>query len=102
MARQMFRQVTVGLGKLGRVAHDRAVAAGVIHVAGVFALRVAGGLLVLAVGCTNAAIERVVDDISTVRRAAARQAKDCAPAAVAIPGLAVGVAWVCVIAGVIL
>ena len=56
-----------------------------------------GGILVLAMECMNTAIERVVDDVSTERRAAAKQAKDCGSAAVAITGVAVGVAWVCVI-----
>ncbi|MBQ2260584.1 MAG: diacylglycerol kinase [Loktanella sp.] len=60
-----------------------------------------GGILVLAAECMNTAIERVVDDVSTARRAAAKQAKDCGSAAVAITGIAVGVAWVCVIAGLI-
>lgn len=60
-----------------------------------------GGILVLAAECMNTAIERVVDDISTDRREAAKQAKDCGSAAVAVSGVAVGVAWVCVIVGLI-
>lgn len=58
-----------------------------------------GGLLVLAAECMNTAIERVVDDISPAQRAAAKYAKDCASAAVAITAIAVGVAWACVLAG---
>lgn len=60
-----------------------------------------GGIMVLAVECMNTAVERVVDDISTEHRDAARQAKDAGSAAVAITGVAVGVAWVCVIVGLI-
>lgn len=60
-----------------------------------------GGVLILAAECMNTAIERVVDDISTDRRAAAQQAKDAGSAAVAITGVAVGVAWICVILGII-
>lgn len=60
-----------------------------------------GGILVLAAECMNTAIERVVDDISPERRLAAKQAKDCGSAAVAVTGVAVGVAWVCVIIGLV-
>ena len=60
-----------------------------------------GGVLVLAAECLNTAIERVVDDIGTDKRDAAKQAKDCGSAAVALTAIGVGVAWVCVIAGVI-
>lgn len=60
-----------------------------------------GGLFVLAAECVNTAIERIVDDISMARRDAAKYAKDCGSAAVAVTGIAVGVAWVCVIAGLI-
>ena len=58
-----------------------------------------GGIMILAMECLNTAIERVVDDISTERREKARQAKDCGSAAVAVTGVAVGVAWVCVLIG---
>lgn len=58
-----------------------------------------GGIMVLAMECMNTAIERVVDDISTDQRPAAKQAKDCGSAAVAICGIAVGLAWVMVIIG---
>ncbi|SEV95642.1 diacylglycerol kinase (ATP) [Cognatiyoonia koreensis] len=60
-----------------------------------------GGIMVLAAECVNTAIERVVDDISPEIRDRARQAKDCGSAAVAVSGIAVGVAWVCVIGGLI-
>ncbi|WP_341365461.1 diacylglycerol kinase [Yoonia sp. BS5-3] len=60
-----------------------------------------GGILILAAECMNTAIERVVDDISPKRRDAAKQAKDCGSAAVAVTAIGVGVAWVCVIAGLI-
>ena len=58
-----------------------------------------GGIMVLAMECMNTAIERVVDDISTDRRLLAGQAKDCGSAAVAVTGIAVGVAWLCVLVG---
>lgn len=58
-----------------------------------------GGIIVLGAECMNTAIERVVDDISTERRDAAKQAKDCGSAAVAVTAIGVGVAWVCVLIG---
>ena len=61
-----------------------------------------GGVMILAAECMNTAIERVVDDISTERRPAAQQAKDCGSAAVAVTAVAVGIGWVCVIVGLIL
>jgi diacylglycerol kinase (ATP) len=60
-----------------------------------------GGIMVLAMECLNTAIERVVDDISTQRRARAGQAKDAGSAAVAVTAIAVGVAWVCAICGLV-
>ena len=60
-----------------------------------------GGIMILAMECMNTAIERVVDDVSTERRDAAKYAKDCGSAAVAVTGVAVGVGWVCVIAGLL-
>ena len=60
-----------------------------------------GGLLVLAAECMNTAIERVVDDISEEKRDRAKQAKDAGSATVAMTAVAVGVAWVCVICGLI-
>ncbi len=56
-----------------------------------------GGIFVLGVECMNTAVERVVDDISTDKRDLAKQAKDAASAAVALSGIAVGVAWVCIL-----
>lgn len=60
-----------------------------------------GGIMVLAAECMNTAIERVVDDISEEKRDRARQAKDAGSAAVAVTAVAVGVAWICVIGGMI-
>ena len=60
-----------------------------------------GGIIVLAAECMNTAIERVVDDIGLEKRDAAKQAKDCSSAAVAMTAIGVGVAWVCVIVGLI-
>lgn len=60
-----------------------------------------GGIIILAAECMNTAIERVVDDISLDRRDAAKHAKDCGSAAVAVTAVGVGVAWFCVIAGLI-
>jgi diacylglycerol kinase (ATP) len=48
---------------------------------------------VLALECLNTAVERVVDDVSETRRPRAKQAKDAGSAAVALAGVAVGVAW---------
>tara|TARA_R110002072_G_scaffold74770_1_gene176829 strand:+ start:275 stop:634 length:360 start_codon:yes stop_codon:yes gene_type:complete len=63
------------------------------------ALLLMGGVMVLAAECVNTAIERVVDDISTEIRDAARHAKDCGSAAVAVTAVAVGVAWVVILIG---
>lgn len=60
-----------------------------------------GGVLVLAAECMNTAIERIVDDISLEKRDLARQAKDCGSAAVAITAIAVGIAWACVLIGLL-
>lgn len=60
-----------------------------------------GGFIVLAMECLNTAVERVVDDISEEWRDRARQAKDAGSAAVAVTAVGVGVAWVCVIVGLI-
>lgn len=54
-----------------------------------------GGVFVLALECLNTAVERVVDDVSEARRPRAKQAKDAGSAAVALGGIAVGVAWAC-------
>ena len=61
------------------------------------ALILAGGILILAAECMNTAIERVVDDISSDQRAAAKHAKDAGSAAVAITAIATGVAWAVII-----
>lgn len=61
-----------------------------------------GGVMILAAECMNTAIERVVDDIGTDIRDAAKQAKDCGSAAVAVTAVAVGVGWLCVIIGVVM
>jgi len=61
-----------------------------------------GGIVVLAMECMNTAIERVVDDISVAQRDRARQAKDAGSAAVAISAIAVGVAWVCILIGLMI
>ncbi|KJZ19588.1 diacylglycerol kinase [Loktanella sp. S4079] len=60
-----------------------------------------GGIIVLAAECMNTAIERVVDDIGTDKRDAAKHAKDCGSAAVAVTAIGVGVAWVCIIVGLL-
>ena len=56
-----------------------------------------GGVMVLALECLNTAVERVVDDVSEARRPRAKQAKDAGSAAVALGGVAVAVAWACVL-----
>ncbi len=60
-----------------------------------------GGIIILAAECMNTAIERVVDDIGTQKRDAAKHAKDCGSAAVAVTAIGVGVAWVSVIVGLL-
>lgn len=61
------------------------------------AIIIMGGILVLAAECINTAVERVVDDISTEIRDAAKHAKDAASAAVALTAVAVGAAWLVVL-----
>lgn len=61
-----------------------------------------GGVLVLALECMNTAIERVVDDVSERRRPRAKQAKDAGSAAVALAGVAVGIAWASALARMVL
>ena len=61
------------------------------------AMILAGGILILAAECFNTAIERVVDDISTEQRSAAKHAKDAGSAAVAITAIATGVIWLFII-----
>jgi diacylglycerol kinase (ATP) len=69
---------------------------------GVRGMLLMGGILVMAMECVNTAIERIVDDISTDIRDAAKQAKDAGSAAVAVTAIAVGVAWVCAIIGIMM
>ena len=57
------------------------------------ALIIALGFLVLAAELMNTAIETAVDDISEDPRDAARKAKDCASAGVALCALAAAAAW---------
>ena len=63
------------------------------------AIILALGVLVLAAELMNTAIERAVDYISEEEHPLAKQAKDTASAAVAMTGVATGVAWVVVLAG---
>ena len=64
-------------------------------------LLIMGGILILAMECMNTAIERVVDDISGDKRELAKQAKDTASAAVALSAIAVGLAWIVIIFGIL-
>ncbi|GAA6163950.1 hypothetical protein NBRC116590_16540 [Pelagimonas sp. KU-00592-HH] len=59
------------------------------------------GVLVLAAELINTAIERAVDYISEDQHPLAKQAKDAGSAGVAVAALAVGVAWIVVIWGLI-
>lgn len=63
------------------------------------ALILALGILVLAAELMNTGIERAVDHISRGQHPLAKQAKDAASAAVAMTGIAAGVAWVAILAG---
>ncbi|MEZ5912753.1 MAG: diacylglycerol kinase [Paracoccaceae bacterium] len=63
------------------------------------ALILALGVLTLAAELMNTAVERAVDYISTEQHPLAKQAKDCASAAVAVTGIAAGVAWIAVLIG---
>ena len=64
-------------------------------------LIIMGGIMIIAMECMNTAIERVVDDISEDKRDRAKQAKDTASAAVAISAIAVGLAWIVIIFGIL-
>ena len=57
--------------------------------------------MIIAMECMNTAIERVVDDISEDNRDRAKQAKDTASAADAISAIAVGLAWIVIIFGIL-
>lgn len=63
------------------------------------AILLMGGVMVLALECLNTALERIVDDISTEERDAARQAKDAGSAGVAVGAAAVGIAWIVILIG---
>lgn len=60
-----------------------------------------GGFFVLSLECLNTAVERIVDDISEEWRDRAGQAKDAGSAAVALAGLGVGAAWLCILSRLI-
>ena len=63
------------------------------------ALILALGILVLAAELMNTGIERAIDYISKDHHPLAKQAKDAASAAVAMTGIAAGVAWVVILIG---
>lgn len=65
------------------------------------ALLLMGGIMVLAAECMNTAIERTVDYISEERHPLAGQAKDAGSAFVAVTAVAVGVAWVVILLGLV-
>lgn len=65
------------------------------------ALILALGVLVLAAELMNTAIEHTVDYISTDHHELAGLAKDAASAGVAITAIAVGVAWIVVLVGLL-
>ncbi len=69
--------------------------------AGERGLAIFGGFVVLAMECLNTAIERVVDDVSEEWRDRAGQAKDAGSAAVAMTGVGLGLAWVCILVGMV-
>lgn len=69
--------------------------------AGERGLVIFGGFVVFAMECLNTAVERVVDDISDEWRDKAGQAKDAASAAVALTGMGLGLAWVCILVGLV-
>ncbi|MCX8509121.1 MAG: diacylglycerol kinase [Rhodobacteraceae bacterium] len=63
------------------------------------ALILALGLLVLAAELFNTAIEEVVDHITPYQNPAAKKAKDCGSAGVALAALAGGLAWLVILIG---
>ena len=69
--------------------------------AGERGLVIFGGFVVFALECLNTAIERVVDDVSEEWRDKAGQAKDAGSAAVALAGVGLGLAWVCILVGLL-
>ncbi|MEM8592419.1 MAG: diacylglycerol kinase [Pseudomonadota bacterium] len=58
------------------------------------ALILALGVLILAAEAMNTALERAVDLISDEQSDLARRAKDAGSAAVALTGVAAGIAWI--------
>ena len=65
------------------------------------AVIVMGGTFVLVVELLNTAVERVVDYISMEKHPLAGEAKDIASCAVSLAGMAVGLAWTVILAGLI-
>ncbi|MCC5984219.1 MAG: diacylglycerol kinase [Rhodobacteraceae bacterium] len=63
------------------------------------ALIIALGFVVLAAELLNTAVETVVNEISTEPREAARKAKDCASAGVALAAIAAAAAWLVLLWG---
>lgn len=63
------------------------------------ALILALGILVLAAELMNTGIELAIDYISTKEHPLAKQAKDAASGAVALSGIAAGVAWIAILIG---
>ncbi len=66
------------------------------------ALILALGVLVLAAELFNTAIETAIDYISEAQHPKAAMAKECASAGVALTAVAAGVAWVVLIAGLLM
>ncbi len=63
------------------------------------ALILALGILVLAAELFNTAIEEIVDHVTPHQHPAAKKAKDCGSAGVALAALAGGVAWLVILIG---
>ncbi len=57
------------------------------------------GVVLLAAELVNTAIERAVDLVSLEQSDLARRAKDAGSAGVAVAAVAVGIAWIAVLAG---
>ena len=65
------------------------------------ALILALGILILAAELMNTGIENAVDQISKEEHPLAKKAKDAASAAVAVTGIAAGVAWAVILIGLL-
>lgn len=63
------------------------------------ALILALGILILAAELMNSALERAVDLVTEEEHPLARRAKDAGSAAVAMTGIAGGVAWIVILLG---